>query len=303
MLRAQTILALDLFQTTSKTEFWQILAGTSATTYVLATLGLLAIYRKDAIDLSHLAAKALLPQTARNLMRFFKIKLYRMARILKSLVDVSTFLLKWLGRHLLTWFSRPSNPFRREVGHTAEPSPSADRYSSSFSSQDLEQGSQSQSQSQSRSRSLSNIETQFAHIGGFQPRGWQFALASEGETPFITQPDISAFEGDSHAYTQDSHAPEQTIAWSRFSEVLENLQTSAPSEPGSPTPATRPSSAASRHSTAALPDGANVSSDRSQNPNTADDDEVDEAGEVQHDQHPWGIVPQHDRKNKPCLNV
>lgn len=44
-------MALDLFQVTDKTDFWDIFATTSAVTYILAAFGLFAIYRKGLLDL------------------------------------------------------------------------------------------------------------------------------------------------------------------------------------------------------------------------------------------------------------
>lgn len=44
-------MALDLFQASDKSQFWHIFAGMCAATYALATLGLVAIYRKSSLDL------------------------------------------------------------------------------------------------------------------------------------------------------------------------------------------------------------------------------------------------------------
>lgn len=44
-------MALDLFKETEKTEFWNIFATTSVVTYILAAIGLSAIYRKGLLDL------------------------------------------------------------------------------------------------------------------------------------------------------------------------------------------------------------------------------------------------------------
>lgn len=43
-------MALDLFQVTDKSQFWNVFGTASAVTYILAAMGLLAIYRKGLLD-------------------------------------------------------------------------------------------------------------------------------------------------------------------------------------------------------------------------------------------------------------
>lgn len=55
-------MALDLFQTSDKSEFWGVFGATAAVTYVAAAVGLATIYRKGVIDILH----PLVQKTARK---------------------------------------------------------------------------------------------------------------------------------------------------------------------------------------------------------------------------------------------
>lgn len=50
-------MALDLFQTSDQTHFWNIFSGAIGVTYLAAIIALVAIYRGDTVDLLSSATK------------------------------------------------------------------------------------------------------------------------------------------------------------------------------------------------------------------------------------------------------